>query len=93
MTTAVSTIHPHPSVCVLSYNPCNNNPVDALSTDSDTHTGDGPIVLILAPTRELASQIYVEATKFAKPHGAKVMIVIAIAIVCLTTLCLVVVCV
>ncbi|KAI7898295.1 P-loop containing nucleoside triphosphate hydrolase protein [Cokeromyces recurvatus] len=34
--------------------------------------GDGPIGLILAPTRELAIQIYQETRKFAKAYGLKV---------------------
>ncbi|RCH93887.1 hypothetical protein CU098_000956, partial [Rhizopus stolonifer] len=34
--------------------------------------GDGPIGLILAPTRELAVQIYQETRKFAKAYGLKV---------------------
>ncbi|KAI8883139.1 DEAD-domain-containing protein [Backusella circina FSU 941] len=34
--------------------------------------GDGPIGLVLAPTRELAVQIYQESRKFAKAYGLKV---------------------
>lgn len=33
---------------------------------------EGPIGVICAPTRELAQQIYIEAKKFAKPHGIRV---------------------
>ncbi|KAJ3197348.1 hypothetical protein HK101_004224, partial [Irineochytrium annulatum] len=36
---------------------------------------DGPIGLILAPTRELAQQIYAEAKKYAKPLGLKSAVV------------------
>ncbi|KAJ3047310.1 hypothetical protein HK097_011652, partial [Rhizophlyctis rosea] len=37
--------------------------------------GDGPIGLILAPTRELASQIHTEAKKFAKCYDIRVSVV------------------
>ena len=33
---------------------------------------EGPIGIICAPTRELAHQIFLEAKKFAKPHGIRV---------------------
>jgi ATP-dependent RNA helicase DDX42 len=31
--------------------------------------GQGPIGLVLAPTRELAEQIHRETRKFSKPYG------------------------
>ncbi|KAJ3018970.1 UNVERIFIED_CONTAM: hypothetical protein HDU68_010903 [Siphonaria sp. JEL0065] len=37
--------------------------------------GDGPIGLILAPTRELASQIYTETKKFGKAYSLKSAVV------------------
>jgi ATP-dependent RNA helicase DDX42 len=33
--------------------------------------GEGPIAVILAPTRELADQIYLETTKFARGYGVR----------------------
>lgn len=35
--------------------------------------GDGPIVLICAPTRELAQQIYLECKKYGKPYNINVV--------------------
>ncbi|KAF9437042.1 ATP-dependent RNA helicase ddx42 [Entomortierella beljakovae] len=37
--------------------------------------GDGPIGVVLAPTRELADQIYSEAKRFAKAYGIRVAVV------------------
>jgi len=34
--------------------------------------GDGPISIIVAPTRELANQIYLETKKYSKGFGIKV---------------------
>lgn len=38
--------------------------------------GDGPLALVLAPTRELASQIHKEAQRFAEPFGIKTVAII-----------------
>ena len=35
-------------------------------------TGEGPIGLVMAPTRELASQIHIEFNKFCPPLGLRV---------------------
>lgn len=41
----------------------------------ELESGDGPIAIIMTPTRELATQIWAECRKFAKPLGLRVVAV------------------
>ena len=42
-----------------------------INAQAHIRSGDGPIVLVLAPTRELACQIQEEAAKFGTSSGVK----------------------
>ena len=42
-----------------------------LMAQRELERGEGPIAVILAPTRELAHQIYLETTKFARGYGVR----------------------
>ena len=39
----------------------------------DNFSGDGPIGVILAPTRELSQQIYIETKKYCRAFGINVV--------------------
>jgi ATP-dependent RNA helicase DDX42 len=58
-----------------SYHGTSNSPVCVrielifLFQQEQLKVDDGPIVLICAPTRELAQQIYLECKKYGKPYN------------------------
>lgn len=43
-----------------------------VSHQEQSGKGEGPIAVVLAPTRELCQQIYVETRKYSKKYGLKV---------------------
>ena len=43
--------------------------ISSLDLTSQVLKGEGPVGLVVAPTRELAEQIHKEARKFAKPYS------------------------
>ncbi|CAI9304469.1 unnamed protein product [Lactuca saligna] len=58
-------------VAIAKLNPNNNRSHERILEISITVKGDGPIVLVLAPTCELAVQIQQEATKFGTTSKIK----------------------
>lgn len=46
--------------------------VTHIMAQREVDPGEGPIAVVLAPTRELADQIFTEAFKFSRPYGIRI---------------------